>query len=288
MYVIMGGTGRVGSAVAAALLARGEQVTIVTHDANRAGAWLREGAEIVEANVNEVASLRAAFRRGSRAFLLNPNADMSADTDAVERRTVANILSALDGSGLEKVVAASTAGAQPGARIGDLNVLWELEEGLRRQPIPAAINRAAYYMSNWDGQLDAVRKTGTLQTMYPADLLIPMVAPLDLGEIAAQRLVSTPDDTGIRYVEGPRRYSSADVAKAFSQVLGAPVGVDVIPRDEWKEAFQGLGFSEAAADSYARMTAVSLDGGFDMPDDALRGATTLEAHIRDLLSKAER
>ncbi|WP_431122039.1 NmrA family NAD(P)-binding protein [Variovorax paradoxus] len=288
MYVIMGGTGHVGSATAAALLARGEQVTIVTHDANRAGAWLREGAEIVEANVNEVASLRAAFRRGRRAFLLNPNADTSADTDAVERRTVANILSALDGSGLEKVVAASTGGAQPGDRIGDLNVLWELEEGLRRQPIPAAINRGAYYMSNWDGQLDAVRKTGTLQTMYPADLLIPMVAPLDLGEIAAQRLVSTLDDIGIRYVGGPRRYSSADVAKAFSQALGAPVDVDVIPRDEWKEAFQGLGFSEAAADSYARMTAVSLDGGFDMPDDALRGATTLEAHIRDLLAKAER
>jgi uncharacterized protein YbjT (DUF2867 family) len=286
MYVIMGGTGRVGSATAAALLARGEQVTIVTHDANRAGAWLREGAEIVEANVNEVASLRAAFRRGRRAFLLNPNADPSADTDAVERRTVANILSALDGSGLEKVVAASTAGAQPGDRIGDLNVLWELEKGLRRQPIPAAINRGAYYMSNWDGQLDAVRKTGTLQTMYPADLLIPMVAPRDLGEIAAQRLVSTTDDTGIRYVGGPRRYSSADVAKAFSRALGAPVGIDVIPRDEWKEAFQGLGFSEAAADSYARMTAVSLDGGFDMPDDALRGATTLEAYIRDLLAKA--
>ena len=286
MYVIMGGTGRVGSATAAALLARGEQVTIVTHDANRAGAWLREGAEIVEANVNEVASLRAAFRRGSRAFLLNPNADTSADTDAVERRTVANILSALDGSGLEKVVAASTGGAQPGDRVGDLNVLWELEEGLRRQPIPAAINRGAYYMSNWDGQLDSVRKTGKLQTMYPADLLIPMVAPLDLGKIAAQRLLSTPDDTGIRYVGGPRRYSSADVAKAFSQALGVPVGVDVIPRDEWKEAFQGLGFSEAAADSYARMTAVSLDGGFDMPDDALRGATTLEAHIRDLLAKA--
>ena len=286
MYVIMGGTGHVGSATAAALLARGEQVAIVTHDANRAGEWLREGAETVEANVNEVASLRAAFRRGSRALLLNPNADTSADTDAVERRTVANILSALNGSGLEKVVAASTGGAQPGDRIGDLSVLWELEEGLRRQPIPAAINRGAYYMSNWDSQLDAVRKTGTLQTMYPADLLIPMVAPLDLGEIAAQRLVSTPDDIGIRYVGGPRRYSSADVAKAFSQALGAPVGVDVIPRDEWKEAFQGLGFSEAAADSYARMTAVSLDGGFDMPDDALRGATTLEAYIRDLLAKA--
>jgi uncharacterized protein YbjT (DUF2867 family) len=286
MYVIMGGTGHVGSATAASLLARGEQVTIVTHDAGRADAWLGEGAEIVEANVNDVASLRTAFRRGSRALLLNPSADTSADTDAVERRTVANILAALDGSGLEKVVAVSTGGAQPGDRMGDLNVLWELEERLGRQPIPAAINRGSYYMSNWDSQVESVRKTGKLQTMYPADLLIPMVAPLDLGEIAAQRLESPLDDSGIRYVEGPRRYSSADVAKAFSQALGVPVSVDVVPRGKWEEAFRGLGFSEAAADSYARMTAVSLDGGFDMPDDALRGATTLEAHIRDLIAKS--
>ena len=286
MYLIMGGTGHVGSATAAALLARGEQVTIVTHDAGRAGARQMKGAEIVEANVDDVAALRAAFRRARRALLLNPPADTSADTDAVERRTVANILSALDGSGLEKVVAVSTGGAQPGDRIGDLNVLWELEEGLRRQSIPAAINRGAYYMSNWDGQLDAVRKTGKLQTMYPADLPIPMVAPLDLGEIAAQRLMSTLADTGVRYVEGPRRYSSADVAQAFSQALGMPVGIDVTPRGKWKEAFRGLGFSEAAADSYARMTAASLDSGFDMPDEPLRGTTTLEAHIRDLLAKA--
>jgi uncharacterized protein YbjT (DUF2867 family) len=84
--------------------------------------------------------------------LLNPPADTTKDTDVIERRTVANILMALEGSGLEKVVAESTGGAQPRDRIGDLNVLWELEEGLSRQTIPAAINRAAYYMTNWDAR----------------------------------------------------------------------------------------------------------------------------------------
>jgi len=286
MYVIMGGTGHVGSALAQALLDRGEAVTIVTRDAKRAGAWRARGAEIAEANVEDVASLRAALRRGRRAFLLNPSADTSADTDAVERRTVANILSALEGSGLQKVVAESTGGAQPGERIGDLSVLWELEEGLRRQPIPAAINRAAYYMSNWDGLLDAVRNTGRLPTMYAPELAIPMAAPHDLGEIAARRLVSPLDDVGIRYVEGPRRYTSADVAKAFSQALGRPVELDVTPRDQWKAAYRALGFSEAAADSYARMAAVSVDSGFDMPADALRGSTTLEAYIRGLVARS--
>lgn len=286
MYVIMGGTGHVGSATAAALLDRGEAVTIVTRDANRAGKWLERGAGIAVADVEDVASLRAVFRRGRRAFLLNPPADTTTDTDVVERRTVANILAALEGSGLEKVVAESTGGAQPGDRLGDLNVLWELEEGLRRQPIPAAINRAAYYMSNWDGQLDAVRSTGKLATMFAADLAIPMVAPRDLGEIAAERLLSSLDDIGIRHVEGPARYSSADVAKAFSNAIDRPVEVDVTPRGKWKEAFLALGFSQAAAESYARMTAVSVDGGFEMVAGPLRGKTTLEAYIRDLAAKS--
>ncbi|WP_211265057.1 NmrA family NAD(P)-binding protein [Lysobacter antibioticus] len=287
VYVIMGGTGHAGSATADCLLARGESVTIVTRSAARADEWRAKGAGIAEADVEDVASLRAALRLGRRAFLLNPPADTSTDTDAVERRTVANILAALDGSRLEKVVAESTGGAQPGERIGDLNVLWELEQGLRGGPIPAAINRAAYYMSNWDGQLDAIRSTGELSTLFPADLALPMVAPRDLGEAAAARLLSPLDDTGVRYVEGPRLYSSNDVAEAFSKALGQPVKVKVTPRDQWKQAFLGLGFSEAAADSYARMTAVSIDDGFDLSDDPLRGTTTLDDYISDLVARQD-
>ncbi|WP_447761630.1 NmrA family NAD(P)-binding protein [Sphingopyxis panaciterrae] len=285
MHVIMGGTGHVGSATAAALLDRGEAVTIVTRDADHAGEWQAKGAEIAEADVEDVATLRDVFHRARRAFLLNPPADTAKDTDAVERHTVADILAALDASGLEKIVAESTGGAQPGDRLGDLSVLWELEEGLRAQSIPAAINRAAYYMSNWDGQLDTIRKTGKLHTMFDADLPIPMVAPRDLGKVAADRLLSSLEDVGVRYVEGPARYSSADVAKAFSKALDRPVEVDVIPRDKWREAYRGLGFSAAAADSYARMTATSIDSGFDMPGDAVRGTTTIESYVRDLVAR---
>ncbi|MHA4838286.1 NmrA family NAD(P)-binding protein [Sphingopyxis sp. MSC1_008] len=279
MYVIMGGTGHVGSATAKALLARGEHVTIVTRNADHAREWETRGANIAEADVEDVASLRAALRRGRRAFLLNPPADTTTNTDRVERHTVANILAALDGSGLEKIVAESTGGAQPGRYIGDLNVLWELEEGLHRQPIPAAINRAGYYMSNWDGFLTSARDTGKLPTMFPADLAIPMVAPQDLGELAAARLMSSLDDVGIRYAEGPRRYTSSEVATAFAAALGRPVELDVIPREGWEEAFREFGFSDAAAVSYARMTAASLDEGFDMPEDAWRGKVALADYI---------
>ncbi|KMJ88785.1 NmrA family transcriptional regulator [Achromobacter xylosoxidans] len=284
MYIIMGGTGHVGAATARALLALGAEVTIVTRSAARAAHWRARGADIVQANVEDVASLRAAFRRGRRAFLLNPPADTTTDTDVVERHTVANILAALEGSGLEKVVAESTGGARPGSRIGDLNVLWELEEGLRAQALPAAVNRAAYYMSNWDGFLETVRNTGVLPSLFPADLAIPMVAPKDLGEVAAARLMTSLDDRGVRYVEGPRWYTPSDVARAFAETLGRPVEVRVVPRAAWRQTFVSQGFSEAAAESYARMTEVSVDSGFDLSDTPLRGSTTLEAYIRDLVA----
>ena len=130
MFVVMGATGHVGAAVADELLLRGQEVTILTRHPDRVGAWQDKGARVAAADAEDVNSLRQAFRSGKRAFLLNPPADPSGDTDATERRTIANILAALEGCGLEKVVAASTYGAQPGDAIGDLSTLWELEEGI--------------------------------------------------------------------------------------------------------------------------------------------------------------
>jgi uncharacterized protein YbjT (DUF2867 family) len=63
-----------------------------------------------------------------------------------------------------------------------------------------AINRGAYYFTNLDMLLDGARE-GTVTTMFPGDLKIPMVAPCDLGAAAARRLPTGLDDTGIRYVE---------------------------------------------------------------------------------------
>ncbi|MET3446120.1 uncharacterized protein YbjT (DUF2867 family) [Ralstonia sp. 1138] len=229
--------------------------------------------------MEDVASLKAAFRRGRRAFLLNPPADTAGDTDATERRTIANILAALEDSGLEKVVAASTFGARPGQGIGDLTTLWELEEGLRRQPIPAAINRGAYYMSNWTSMLETVAETGTLPSMFPADMRIPMVAPADLGEAAAARLLTPLDDVGVRYVEGPQRYTPQDVARAMSRTLGRDVVLEVVPRDRWEAVYKGWGFSAEAARAYAKMTAVTLDEDFDQPADVVRGHVSLADFI---------
>jgi uncharacterized protein YbjT (DUF2867 family) len=106
-----------------------------------------------------------------------------------------------------------------------------------------------------------------------------MVAPSDLGEVAAQRLLEGADRTETVYIEGPRRYTPRDVADAFARALGRPVDVEVVPRHAWEQTYRQLGFSPEAARSYACMTGTVLDEQDRWPDDPVRGATTLEDFI---------
>ncbi|MDD7970857.1 NAD(P)H-binding protein [Roseinatronobacter alkalisoli] len=284
MYIILGGTGQVGSATARALLDEGEAVTIVTRDESHGKDLYDAGAKIVVADVRNVEALKGVFRLGKRAFLLNPPAPPSSATDKEERANVAAIMSALDGSGLEKVVAASTYGAFDGECCGDLTILHAFELALKRQTIPAAINRAGYYMSNWAGMAELVQQNGALPSFFPAALTIPMVAPADLGIAAARRLMSGTDDVGIEHIEGPERYTANDVAAAFADMIGRKVEVQEVPRDALENTFREFGFSEEAAASYACMTRRLIDGKTMPLDEPTFGSTSLKSYIASVLS----
>jgi uncharacterized protein YbjT (DUF2867 family) len=282
MHIILGGTGNVGSAVAQALLKRGEPIIVVAHDSSKATALRQQGADVAILDVHDVESLRSVFRQGQRLFLLNPPAAPSADPVAEERRSLAAILSAINGAGLEKIVAESTYGAKPGKRLGDLGVLYEMEQALTAQPVLTTIVRAAYYMSNWGASLPAARDRGAIQTFYPKDFKLPMVAPSNIGELVARLMTEPIDRTGLHFIEGPDRYSSQDVAIALAATLGCPVEAQSVPRDRWLVTLNGMGFSDEAAESFANMTAATLDDTFPALNSIERGATSLHDYFWQL------
>lgn len=283
MYIVLGATGHVGGCVIDTLLAGGHAVTGVAHDADGAARLRARGATAEVVDVRDSDALRAIFRTGQRAFLLNPPADPSTDTDREETATANAIAAAVAGSGLEKVVVESTYGAEPGEAIGDSSVLWNFEQAVAATGVPSAINRGAYYFSNFDELIEPARG-GTLPSMFPADMVMPMVAPADLGVYAAERLVN--DETGARFVEGPRRYTFTDVAAVFADVLGRPVTVDVVPPDRHEAAFRKQGFSAPAARAYARMTAAGIDH-LAKPDDPHRCPTELADYIAAAVARSK-
>ena len=287
MYVVLGGTGNVGSAVAEALAAKGEQVIVVTRSSEKHGNLAEKGIEMAAADVRDTDSLRRVFKRGKRLFLLNPPADPSSDVDSEERKAIRSIVSALDKSGLEKIVAQSTYGAQHCDKCGDLGVLYELEQSLKEQPISTTIIRAAYFMSNWEMALETAAADGVVHSFFASDFELPMVAPKDLGRAGARFLTQSVDRTGTHYIEGPQPYSPADVAGAFSAALDQEVTVQSIPSRHWTETFKSFGFSDKAAKSYAGMTAKVVDGEAIPLKRPERGDITLEDYVSALVKRAK-
>ena len=283
MFIILGGTGHVGSAVAAALIERGADLTIVGRDVGHMPDAVAGRARFAECDLLDRDRLHAILRGGRRAFLLNPPGDPTGDSNSAEQATIAAILAAMDGAGLELAVAQSTYGARPGPPCGDLTTLHALEQGLANQTIPAQVIRAAYHYSNWDFAL-AEARTGRLTSLMPADLALPMVSPLDIGRAAAEALTG-PAVAGLTHAEGPHRLTPRDVAAAFGRALGHDVAVAEIPRRDWQDWFRQAGFSQGAAKSYGCMTAATVDTADSWPRDPLRGSVTIDEHIAALLQQ---
>jgi uncharacterized protein YbjT (DUF2867 family) len=283
MYIVLGGTGHIGASVAKTLLKKGEQVTITTHNDKHADEWEKRGVSVAIVDVHDTDELRKVFKTGERVFLLNPPAVPSTDTVTEEKKTVASLINALKDSGIEKIVAESTYGAQPGDGIGDLGVLYEMEQKLKEINIPVTVIRGAYYMSNWDASLKTAKEEGIIHTFYPIDFKLPMVAPADIGKVAADLLTEPIEKTGLYYVEGPEMYSSADVAKAFSATLGKPVKAVETPEAEWLSALKKMGFSDEAASSMAAMNKLTLKEPA-IAELPIRGQTTLIQYIKELVS----
>jgi len=189
MHIIMGGTGQVGSSVARALLDANQEVTVVTRDEGHASSLKGAGARIAVTDLRDVDALRKIFRTGPRAFLLNPPANPSTDIDAEDRGNVAAMIAALEGSGLEKVVAQSTYGAFEGECCADLTALHELERGLLHCEIPTPKNRGGYYMSNWANMIGHVRENGTLLKLFSRRSGSAHGLPQRSREAAARRLM---------------------------------------------------------------------------------------------------
>ena len=90
--------------------------------------------------------------------------------------------------------------------------------------------------ASWD--VEAARNGVVPSFLHPLDHVIPMVATADIGRTAAALLQE--DWNGVRVVEleGPRRYSAADIGRAFAAALGREVRVEPVPRETWEQLFR--------------------------------------------------
>lgn len=175
------------------------------------GCWWDKGVLVVMVDVEDVDLLRVVFWCGWCVFFFNLFVDIVGDIDVVECWMIVNIFVVLEDLGLEKVVVVLIYGVCFGQGIGDLMMLWELEEGLCCQLILVVINCGVYYMINWVGLFEIVMQMGKLLSVFFVDMLMLMVVLVDLGEVVVVWFLILVEDVGVCYVEGLQCYILQDV-----------------------------------------------------------------------------
>jgi uncharacterized protein YbjT (DUF2867 family) len=241
MYAITGVTGKVGGAVARALLAGGQSVRAVVRNPEKGQVWKDQGCEIALATIEDEASLTVAFQGAEGVFVLvPPNFDPSPEFS--EAREIGKTLhSALAAARPKRVVYLSTIGAQ--AR--EMNLLTQhsiIERAIGDLPIPITFLRPAWFMENCHWDLAPACETSVVPSfLQPLDKPVPMVAAADIGKLAAGLLQEKWEGHRVIELEGPTRVTPNQVATTLGKLLGKPVRMKVVPRESWDALFRSQG-----------------------------------------------
>jgi len=286
MYVILGASGQVGSAIVDHLLAKKLAVKAIIHNPEKASEIKKKGAEVAVADAMDLNSLIDAFQGGDTLFVLTPETGKNKDVLGETKTILENYHKAIRQSSIKKVVGLSSIGAQYDKGTGNLLMSHMLEHAFKDLDIPQVFVRPAYYYSNWLAQLPEVKKSGTLPTFYPTDLTIPMISPMDVATFIGDVLVKD-DESKIYEIVGPEKLSSDDIAKAFSVVLKKDVKAKQIPRENWDVTLQNIGFSPDARKNFIEMTETVVNGDTD-PENNGTTLVELKTGISEYIENAVR
>ena len=247
MYAIAGITGRVGGAAARRLLAEGRPVRAVLRDAAKGEEWVRQGAELAIADFKDADALARAFTGAEGVFVMVPPYSAPDPGFAGAHAAAEALAQAIRKAKPGRVVALSSVGAYRSSGLGLITQSHILERALADTGVPTAILRPAWFMENSAWDIAPARETGEMPSfLQPLDRPFPMVATQDIGRIAAATLQEDWAGTRVIEIEGPRRYSQAEIASLLGAVLGRAVTAKPVPRSEWEALFRARGSAHPA------------------------------------------
>ena len=286
MYAITGITGKVGGAVARALLAAGQPVRAVVRDAARARGWAERGCDVVTADMNDAAAMTAAFSGAEAVFILPPSEFDPAPGFPEARAVIDAVFAALQAAAPGRVVCLSTIGAQA----AETNLLTQrtlLETALRGLALPVTFLRPGWFMENAAWDVAPARDTGVVHSfLQPLDRAVPMVATADVGRVAADLLQQNWKGQRVVELEGPQRISPNDLVATFSALLGRRVIANPVPRESWDALFRAQGMQNPSP----RMR--MLDGFnegwicFEGPEsEVIKGQVSLASVLETLIAQ---
>jgi uncharacterized protein YbjT (DUF2867 family) len=233
MILIVGATGDLGGHVARMLLAKGQPVRAMTREPARAAALKAAGAEIVQGDVRDIQSLRAATR-GARAVLSASHAMLGTGKGSLQRVDLDGQAALVDAAmlaGVERFVFMSVEGASRDHPLDFWRAKATIEARVRGSGMDFTIIRPTAFMGTHayflvgkpvlEGKRVMMTGAGTNPRNFVAaeDVAKIVMVALHDGQLRGETI-----DVG-----GPENLSTMDVMHIYEGTSGRKAKVTHLP-----------------------------------------------------------
>ncbi|MEX0707044.1 MAG: NmrA/HSCARG family protein [Woeseia sp.] len=239
VLLVTGATGTQGGAVARELLSRGHRVRALTRNPDQPAAQALQqlGAEIVQGDFNDAASLRRAMAGVSGVFGVS-TWDRGSDQEVVLGKQLIDAAAAV---GIGHFVYTSVAGADLDSGLAHFDSKYELEQYLAASGMDYTIVRPVEFMNNWRWTFAELQNGRYIE---PRDLSAhhQWIAASDIGFFVAEAFDHPSEWIGRTVEIAGDEMTLGELRALFADALGRPV-VHVQP--SWDE-FRALTGNEIA------------------------------------------
>jgi NADH dehydrogenase len=226
MIVVAGGTGVLGRGIVSRLLDAGRAVRVLTRDPARALDLRGRGAEVVAADLRDIASLRRGCV-GATHIVTTANAFMGRGNQsvaAVDGQGTRNLVSVAKEQGVRQFVFTSALLPPEFGAVDYFAAKFANEAHLRASGVPFTVLKPTAFMDTWAQMIvDSVRARGVAQIFGPGTLPVNYVATRDVAAVAALT-IDRPDalDADVE-IGGPENLTMRQVVDLVERIAGRPV-----------------------------------------------------------------
>lgn len=266
--VITGSIGHIGKPLTQELVKKGHLVTVITSKAERRLEIELLGAKAAIGTFQDVDFLTQTFIGADIVYLMEAWEGIGSifnkefDFVAAFNRIGNNYKTAVEKSGVKKIVHLSSIGAHTNKGIGSLYLHNSVENIFKQLPDEVAIKfiRPPSFFTNTFRMLPAIKAKGAIINTYGGDKKEPWVSPVDIASFIAEEM-EKPFIGKAPYYVASEELSPNEVAHIIGGAIGKPdLEWIVVPEKQMLNQMLEAGINEFIANGFIAMQAAQGSG----------------------------
>lgn len=263
--VVTGSLGHISKPLTEELIQKGHSVTVISSKSERQKDIESLGATAAIGTIENADFLVRTFAAADVVYTMVPPVnffDKDFDFIAYSTNLARNYATAIQQSGIKKVIQLSSIGAHTNEGVGMLNYVYEIEKVLNELPDTVSIKfmRPVGFYYNMFAFIPAIKNAGAIFQNYGGDRKDPWVSPLDIANVIAEEIESPFEDSTFRYIASDEA-SPNEVAKILGEAIGkSDLKWISVPDEQFENNLIDIGFNPAAAKGFTEMNAARRNG----------------------------